>query len=110
MSNIVDVELALQRAAGRRELAQELHGMLLGSMDETRRAIEASWQSGDHNQLYVHVHKLNGSTRYCGVPHLERCCEELEKQLRVGDDTVQDAYHQLINAIDALEQTPADFS
>ena len=109
MSQVVDRELAIKRAGGRPELAAELHGMLLKSLPELQQALARSWASQDRDALYTHVHKLNGSTRYCGVPELERHCETLETQIKRPSDDLHDAYQALMAAIQRVQETPADF-
>jgi len=103
------MELALKRAAGRVELAAELHQMLIQSCGDSKQLIEQSWLSGDHDDLLTHVHKLNGSTRYCGVPELESCAETLEIQIKGGDVDLQSGYRALINAIERMMEQPFPF-
>jgi two-component system sensor histidine kinase BarA len=109
VAQIVDRELAIQRAGGRPELAAELHGMLLNSIPELKAAIESSWTTQDLDALYTQVHKLNGSTRYCGVPELEQLCETLETQIKRGNGDLESALRDLLKGIERLSETPADF-
>jgi two-component system sensor histidine kinase BarA len=109
VNQVVDPELAIQRAGGRRELAAELHGMLLKSLPELGVAIEASWAAQDLDALYTHVHKLNGSTRYCGVPELERLCDTLETGIKQGQPDLETRYRELMEAIERLRETPSPF-
>lgn len=95
-------ELALKRAAGRKDLADELHQMLIKSSREIKPLIEESWHGNDHEALLTHVHKLNGSTRYCGVPELESSAEELEIRLKRGEKELQQSYQALMEAIEHL--------
>lgn len=103
------MELALKRAAGRPELAAELHQMLLQSTSDIKQLIEQSWSSGDREGLLGHVHKLNGSTRYCGVPELESCAETLESQLKAGEQELHGYYQALMDAIERITLTPVQF-
>jgi len=105
----MDRELAVKRAGGRSELATELHGMLLKSIPELRLSIQGSWEAQDMDALYTHVHKLNGSTRYCGVPELEEKCETLETQLRNTTGDLGTAYQELMEAIQRVLDNPAEF-
>lgn len=104
-----DMELALKRATGKPELAAELHQMLLKSSGEIKGLMEQSWRSGDYKGLLVHVHKLNGSTRYCGVPELEACAEQLEILLKRDEKELDQGYQALIDAIDRLTQQTVYF-
>ncbi|MDH5184135.1 MAG: Hpt domain-containing protein [Gammaproteobacteria bacterium] len=104
-----NIELALKRAAGRADLAAELHQMLVKSSSEIKGLMEQSWHSGDHESLLTHVHKLNGSTRYCGVPELESCAEKLEILLKAGEKELGRGYQALIDAIERMIQQPIQF-
>ena len=103
------MDLALKRAAGRPELAAELHSMLVSSCVEMKSLIEQNWLNGDHQSLLSQVHKLNGSTRYCGVPELESCAEELEILLKRGAMDVSEAYAALIEALERILRLPLPF-
>ena len=104
------MELALKRAAGRPELAAELHTMLISSCSEIKPLLEQCWDRGDRQTLLTHVHKLNGSTRYCGVPELESCAEELELLLKRGGDEVAVGYEDLMRALERIVAQPAQFT
>jgi len=103
------MELALKRAAGKPELAAELHQMLVKSIGEVKGLIDQCWQAGDHQTLLTHVHKFNGSTRYCGVPELESSAEELEIQLKRGEEDLSQSYQALMDAMERLTQHPIQF-
>ena len=79
-----DLELSLINANQRPELAAELLGMLIKSLPEDQKAINAS--QTDLTTLKSAVHKLHGAVRYCGVPRLTRAIEKLESALKQAED------------------------
>lgn len=109
MTEVLDRQLAIQRAGGKASLAEELHGMLLKSLPTHRDAIQQSWEAKDRDKLYYQVHKLNGSTRYCGVPQLEQRCDALEKQIHGGETELEAGYQALMSAITAVLESEQAF-
>ena len=97
---VVDMEMGIQMAAGKPELAQEILDMLFDSIPEHRRALDAAFNSDDIEEMIKAVHHLNGATRYCGVPQLALTTEALETQLKTrqmtgAKKTLQALYKEL---------------
>jgi two-component system sensor histidine kinase BarA len=86
---VLDPQLALRRSGRRAELARDMHGMLLDSLERDIPTITQLWQSGDSEALLEVVHKLHGATRYCGTPRLEHAAGSLEEALKTGTDAGQ---------------------
>lgn len=100
----VDRELGVRLAAGRAELADELLGLLLSSLDQNREAIEWALKQQDDDALVDAVHRLHGASRYCGVPDLAQTTEVLETQLKTGQQQlVAGSLEQLFYEIDRLQ-------
>ncbi|MBE0506996.1 MAG: response regulator [Marinospirillum sp.] len=100
----VDRELGIRLAAGRAELADELLGLLLSSLDQSREAIELALKRQDDDALIEAVHRLHGASRYCGVPDLAQITEVLETQLKSGQQQlVAGSLEQLLYEIDRLQ-------
>ena len=100
----VDRELGIRLAAGRAELADELLGLLLSSLDQSREAIELALKCQDDDALIEAVHRLHGASRYCGVPDLAQTTEVLETQLKSGQQQlVAGSLEQLLYEIDRLQ-------
>jgi len=91
ISPIIDRELALERAGGSADLADELFAMLLHELPLRRERVQESFQRDDTDTLLDQVHKLNGSATYCGVPALKEAAERLELRLKRGSGAVQEA-------------------
>ena len=100
---VFDRDLALQRAGGSRDLAEELFAMLLRDLPGFRQRIEAAYSANNFPQLIEAVHKLNGAATYCGVPALKEAAHQSETALKQGQ---QDLYarlqQQLLNEIDRV--------
>ena len=101
----VDRDLGVRLAAGRPELADELLGLLLDSLDASKAAIAAAMEQQDDEQLLEAVHRLHGASRYCGVPYLAQLTEAMETQLKSRQAAlVQTSAAQLFNEIDRLQE------
>ena len=48
------------------------------------------------------MHRLNGATRYCGVPQLRAACQRSETLLKQDDPEAQRALDELDQAINRL--------
>ncbi|HEY0721473.1 MAG TPA: Hpt domain-containing protein [Gammaproteobacteria bacterium] len=100
---VFDKELALQRAGGNQELAEELLGMLLRELPATRQRIDAAFTSGDTTMLLEAIHKLNGAATYCGVPALKAAAHQCETTLKQGEHRLYISLHgELLNEIDRV--------
>jgi len=99
---ILDHNEGLHLAGGKAELATDLLGMLLDSLDQEQQAIVRARASNDAIELAARVHRLLGATRYCGVPELRSVCQHCENLLRQGDPQTGQALEQLDLAISRL--------
>ncbi len=79
---ILDHAEGLRLAAGKPDLAADMLGMLLDSLQADRQAIRAAREADDAQALLEHVHRLHGATRYCGVPQLRAACQRCETLLK----------------------------
>ncbi|WP_114418337.1 ATP-binding protein [Marinospirillum perlucidum] len=99
----VDRELGIHLAAGRAELADELLGLLLDSLEQSKEAVETALRNDNDEELIEAVHRLHGATRYCGVPDLAQITEALETQLKAGQEKlVATSLEQLFYEIERL--------
>lgn len=100
----VDYELGVKLAIGKADVADELLGLLLESLNESRDALELALKNQDDVALLEAVHKLHGASRYCGVPDLAQTTEALETQLKAGQQQlVASSLEQLFYEIDRLQ-------
>ena len=69
--------------------------MLLASLDADRDAIRTARHASDRTALIERVHRLNGATRYCGVPQLRAACQRCETLLKQNAPQAQQALDEL---------------
>ncbi|MFC3609521.1 response regulator [Stutzerimonas tarimensis] len=100
---ILDPEESLRLAANKPDLAKDMLGMLLASLDADRIAIDRAREVGDRQALIDRVHRLHGATRYVGVPQLRAACQRSETLLKQDHAAVDTALDALIEAIDRLQ-------
>ncbi|MGL6172964.1 MAG: two-component sensor histidine kinase BarA [Vibrio sp.] len=83
---VIDWSLALQQAANKPALAQEMLGMLVDFLPQMANVVNLALADPQYsaNDLLHHIHKLHGSCAYSGVPKLRRVCTNLEQALRSG--------------------------
>lgn len=100
----VDHEMGIKLAIGKAEVADELLGLLLVSLNESRDSLELALKNQDDKALLEAVHRLHGASRYCGVPDLAQTTEALETQLKAGQQRlVASSLEQLFYEIDRLQ-------
>lgn len=99
---VLDPEEGLRLAAGKADLAADMLSMLLASLDTDREAIRAARAADDRNGLIEQVHRLNGASRYCGVPQLRAACQRSETLLKQDNPQAQQALDELDSAISRL--------
>jgi two-component system sensor histidine kinase BarA len=88
MPKTIDTELGLELSGGNKTLADDLFRMLMNELPAQLASIEQSCGDNDKSSLVEAAHKLNGATRYCGVPALQDVIMRFEKAARQGDDAV----------------------
>lgn len=95
-------EMALQRAAGKADLAKEMLQILLQSLPATLQELEQLIRSGQQEPLIQLVHKLHGATCYTGVPQIRQLAELLETELKQGQ-TIEQLEPELFELQDRLQ-------
>ncbi|MDD2057895.1 response regulator [Pseudomonas sp. GD03860] len=99
---VLDPEEGLRLAAGKPDLAADMLAMLLASLESDREAIRAARDAADRNGMIERVHRLNGASRYCGVPQLRAACQRSETLLKQDDPEALRALDELDRAITRL--------
>ncbi|MNJ18284.1 Signal transduction histidine-protein kinase BarA [compost metagenome] len=99
---VLDPEEGLRLAAGKPDLAADMLAMLLASLEADREAIRAAREAADRNGMIERVHRLNGASRYCGVPQLRAACQRSETLLKQDDPEALRALDELDRAITRL--------
>jgi two-component system sensor histidine kinase BarA len=106
-SRHVDWTLALQRAAGKTELARDMLQLLLASLPQTLADLEKYRESNQRDALIQLIHKLHGATCYTGVPHIKALSETIETQLKTGASLLQ-LEPELFDLADQLQDLLAE--
>ena len=101
---VLDPEEGLRLAAGKPDLAADMLSMLLASLASDRDAIRAAREAQDRHRLIEQVHRLNGASRYCGVPQLRAACQRSETLLKQEHPQAQQALDELDGAISRLAE------
>ncbi|AIZ32019.1 hybrid sensor histidine kinase/response regulator [Pseudomonas parafulva] len=101
---VLDHEEGLRLAAGKADLAADMLAMLLASLEGDRQAIASARELGDRAAMIERVHRLNGASRYCGVPQLRAACQRAETLLKQDSPQTTQALDELDLAIERLAQ------
>ena len=99
---IYDKDLSLQLAGGKPDLAEQMLGMLLETLPELCEQANAAAAANDADALFRNVHKINGSTRYCGVPALGEAADQLELLIKAGSTDIAAAMQRMNEEADRL--------
>ncbi|NOH64183.1 two-component sensor histidine kinase BarA [Vibrio sp. RE88] len=105
---IIDWQAALKQSANKEDLARDMLQMLIDFIPEVSNVVEAALEDDDFDSetLIHHVHKLHGSSSYCGVPRLKKVCATIEKALRSGA-SFEDIEPELFELQDEMEKVTA---
>lgn len=99
----VDVALSLKLANHKPGLAKDMLTMLLDSLPSDADAIASAIRDGNFDVAGQLVHRLYGSSCYCGVPRLKHICGLVDKMLQADQhEQAQAALPALMHAIDDL--------
>ena len=85
MNKVIDIELAMEQAAGNEQLAKELFQMLLTELPGLLEKLQSAVAALDNQSIWDHAHKIYGSTAYCGVPALRAVAQQLESDIKTQD-------------------------
>jgi two-component system sensor histidine kinase BarA len=97
----VDIGLCLKLANNKPLLARDMLRMMLNGLPDEKLHINQAISDGDNALLNELIHRLYGSSCYCGVPRLKSISGFLDKLLQAKEiENVKEAIHSLNNAID----------
>lgn len=104
----IDWEAALKQSANKVDLAKDMLKMLVDFIPEVENAVEQALEQEDFSrEELIHViHKLHGSSSYCGVPILKGLCATLEQALRSGA-TIDDVEPEMFELQDEMTKVIA---
>ncbi len=115
LENCIDRSVALQASGNRIEVAIELLGMLLKTVEEDRQQINRAIENNNLALAKDHIHKLHGSSCYCGVIELRNCCSAMETLItKKMTEHLPDVHVRFNQAVDVLlmwqqENDPENF-
>lgn len=99
----VDIALCLKLANHKPELARDMLNMLLAGLESEKQQINDALSANNFDEMGELVHRLYGSSCYCGVPRLKHISGLLDKLLQSKQyDQVRDALPALNHALDDL--------
>jgi two-component system sensor histidine kinase BarA len=100
---VVDIKQSLIYSHNNSELAKEMLGLLIASVDNEKESIHKAFKDKDWPTLGNLVHKLNGGSCYCGVPELQKYTESIDKAIQQENYTfVEEEFAQLEVAMNDL--------
>lgn len=97
MAEIINWEELDKITNCRRELAHEMLAMLAAELPERQAQINAALANKNWRELIEHVHKLHGSSAYCGTTQLRDAARELENRLKQNNTENVSEYVSKIN-------------
>ena len=92
---IYDKDLSLHLAGGKADLAEQMLGMLIKELPDLCEQANAAAAANDNDTLFRHVHRITGSTRYCGVPALAEASDELELEIKAESSDISKPLQRL---------------
>ncbi len=95
-SSSVDIALCLRLSNNKPALARDMLKMLIAGIAEEKQLIIDAMNKGDYAQAGEVIHKLYGSSCYCGVPRLKYISGLIDKLFQ------KQLYHEASSAISSL--------
>ncbi|MDF1762538.1 MAG: response regulator, partial [Oleibacter sp.] len=104
VSPVFDPNKAMSLTNNNLSLAVDLFSMFLASLDAERESLVQYWESESLDELLESVHRLHGTSRYCGVPALRNALERFESLLKANHTSeFPKALKQVMNNISDLQ-------
>ncbi len=105
---IIDWQAALKQSANKEDLAKEMLSMLVDFIPSVENVVEIALEDDSYpkEDLLQIIHKLHGSSSYCGVPRLKSLCATIESTLR-NDGDVFDIEPELFELQDEMVKVKA---
>ncbi|MCB1644271.1 MAG: response regulator [Pseudomonadales bacterium] len=79
---VFDEKLALKLANNKPSLAFDMLSMFMASLPEDQQTMNNAYEQMDTVRFADTVHKINGATRYCGLPELQDTISQLEEYIK----------------------------
>jgi len=103
LTGSVDIPLCLKLANNKPALARDMLSMLLSGLESEKQQINVALASESFEEVGELIHRLYGSSCYCGVPRLKHISGLLDKLFQSKQyDQARDAMPALNHALDDL--------
>lgn len=103
LTGSVDIQLCLKLANNKPALARDMLQMLLSGLENEKQQINAALANSAYEELGELIHRLYGSSCYCGVPRLKHISGLLDKLFQSEQhEQARDAIPALNHALDDL--------
>lgn len=79
---LIDWDLAYERVAGKKALAEELFQLLQKRLPTDLETLQTAFDNKDWNNLRNTTHAINGAASYCGLPRLLALARALETAIK----------------------------
>lgn len=101
----VDIPLCLKLANNKPALARDMLVMLLAGLESEKQQLNSALTANNFEELGELIHRLYGSSCYCGVPRLKHISGLLDKLFQSKQyEQARDAIPALNHALDDLSQ------
>jgi two-component system sensor histidine kinase BarA len=100
---IIDWEQATRLAGNKRELADDILSMLIGTLPADIKQIADALTAQNHHEMLRLVHKLHGALCYTGLPRIKSIIARLESDLKNNImDSLMPLFEQLQIEVNVL--------
>lgn len=97
----IDWSMALERSAGKRDLAIQMLSMLIKSIPSTLEQIELHFEDANLEELIKVIHKFHGACCYTGVPKIRVLAEQIEVGLKATSE-IRSVEPEILELLDEL--------
>lgn len=103
LTGSVDIQLCLKLANNKPALARDMLSMLLSGLETEMQQIAKALEENNYEELGELIHRIYGSSCYCGVPRLKHISGLLDKLFQSKQyEQARDAIPALNHALDDL--------
>lgn len=94
---IIDWELGLKLAGNKRDLAEDMLKLMIGTLPDELTSIKKLYEDKNYTNLLESVHKLHGAISYVGLPRIKTILFHLERDLK---NNIMDSLPTHVNQFD----------
>ena len=101
MQSGINFRLALKSCANNKILANDMIKMFKSEISDAEERITNLMKVNDSNNMKTLIHKLHGSSVYCGAQKISELCSTIETNLKKGKE-IKDVEPELFELIDEI--------